>query len=252
MNDTVKKENRKALPRFLGMVLLAMLLGGALGFASAFAAEGAWRETLETTALSLLRTIAPWGIPVFGLVFHSLSFANYRRAKTMAAGWDGEDEDVMDKVDEGLNRALVWSSLLLLVNFFFLSLCALYIASLWALGTVALFFLSCGGIIILQQKVVDLTRRLNPEKQGSVYDRDFKKKWLESCDEAEQRMIGQAAFKAYSVTGAAFAVAWCILTVLNFFFDIGFLPIVVVLVLWGISSMSYQLEAMKLGRRKEG
>ena len=47
MNDIVKKENRKALPRFLGMLLLAMLLGGALGFASAFAAEGAWKETLE-------------------------------------------------------------------------------------------------------------------------------------------------------------------------------------------------------------
>ena len=29
MNDIVKKENRKALPRFLGMMLLAMLLGGA-------------------------------------------------------------------------------------------------------------------------------------------------------------------------------------------------------------------------------
>ena len=252
MNDIVKKENRKALPRFLGMLLLAMLLGGALGFASAFAAEGGWKQTLETAASALLTAIAPWGIPVFGLVFHGLSIADYRRAKALAAGWDGEDEELMERVDERLNRALVWSSLLLLVNFFFFSLCALYITSLWALGTVALFFLSCCGIIILHQKVVDLTRRLNPEKQGSVYERNFKKKWLESCDEAEQRMIGQAAFKAYSAMNAAFPVAWCILTVLNFFFGIGLLPIVVVLVLWGISSMSYQLEAMKLGRRKEG
>lgn len=251
MNDTIKKENRKALPRFLGTLLLAMLLGAVLGFGSAFAAEGAWKETLENAASALLRAVAPWGIPVFGLVLHGLSIADYRRAKALAAGWDGEDEDVMDQVDEGLNRAMVWSGLLLLVNVFFLSLCALYIESLWALGTVALFFLSCGGIIILQQKVVDLTRRLNPEKQGSVYERNFKKKWLESCDEAEQRMIGQAAFKAYSAMNAAFPVAWCILTVLNFFFGIGLLPIVVVLVLWGISSMSYQLEAMKLGRRKE-
>ena len=123
MNDIVKKENRKALPRFLGMLLLAMLLGGALGFASAFAAEGGWKQTLETAASALLTAIAPWGIPVFGLVFHGLSIADYRRAKALAAGWDGEDEDVMDQVDEGLNRAMVWSGLLLLVNFFFFSLC---------------------------------------------------------------------------------------------------------------------------------
>ena len=31
MTDIVKKENRKALPRFLGILLLAMRLGGALG-----------------------------------------------------------------------------------------------------------------------------------------------------------------------------------------------------------------------------
>ena len=40
-----------------------------------------------------------------------------------------------------------------------------------------------------------LTRRINPEKQGSVYDTKFFEKWVDSCDESEQRQMGQAAFQ---------------------------------------------------------
>ena len=38
---------------------------------------------------------------------------------------------------------------------------------------------------LLQQRSVDLTKRLYPEKTASVYDTHFRKKWLDSCDEAE-------------------------------------------------------------------
>ena len=34
----------------------------------------------------------------------------------------------------------------------------------------------------LQQMTVDFQKIMNPEKQGSVYDLRFQKKWEESCD----------------------------------------------------------------------
>lgn len=246
--NQIKQENRKALPRFFIMLAAAGIFGAVIGFASAFAADTEMVERVGAALSAFLTFIAPWGIPVSSLILLSLSFSLCRRAGTMAHGWDGEDEQTVETAEEKLSWALFWSNLLLLLDFFFVSLCPLYIKSLWGLVTILLFLLSFAGIMLVQQKVVDLERTLNPEKQGSIYDRNFHKKWIASCDEAEQRQIGQAAYKSYSTMNRSFPVVWCILTVLNFFFDTGLLPVLVVLVLWGISSTSYLLEAIRLGK----
>lgn len=248
MNE-IKKDNRRALPRFFIMLLLSLLLGAVLGFASAFAADAEMVERVGTALSALLRTIAPWGIPVSSLVLLTVSRSLYRRARAMAEDWDGEDEGTVDTAEEKLSWCLFCLNLLMLLNFFFLSLCALYITSLWALGTILFFFLSYAALMVLQQKVVDLERKLNPEKKGSIYDKDFHKKWVDSCDEAERLQIGQAAFKSYSSMNKAFPILWCVLTVMNFSFETGLLPSVAVLILWGVSSMSYLLECIKLGKR---
>ena len=57
------------------------------------------------------------------------------------------------------------------------------------LGLGAFLFILTGSTIF-QQKLVDTTKRLNPEKHGSVYDTKFHEKWLASCDEAERAVIG--------------------------------------------------------------
>ena len=56
----------------------------------------------------------------------------------------------------------------------------------------------------MQQMTVDFQKIMNPEKQGSVYDLRFQKKWEESCDELEKFTIYRSAYKAYS-TGLKYA-----------------------------------------------
>ena len=248
-NNNIKADNRKALPKFFLIILASALLGGVLGFASAFAADANIVERAGNFLSALLRVIAPWGIPVTSLVFLGLALHLYRKGKALCDTWDGEDEDTADAAEEHLSWVLFWTNLQMLLDFFFLSLCSLYVQNLWALGTVVFFFLSAGIIMVFQQKVVDLTRRLNPEKQGSVYDTNFKKKWIESCDENEQRQMGQAAMKSYSVLNVACPVIWCILLISGTFFETGILPSVVVLLLWGINSTTYLLEAIRLGKK---
>ena len=248
MND-IKKDNRKALPRFLLIILASGLLGGVLGFGSAFAADTGAAEAVRSALPALLSTLAPWGIPVCSAAMLLPGWCLYRKAKALSEGWDGEDEAVMDTIDEKLNWSLFWGNLLMILDFFFLSFTAVYPTFPWMLVTVGLYFLSIALITFLQQKTVDLTRKLNPEKQGSIYDMNFKKKWLQSCDEAEQRQIGQAALKSYSVVNIACPVLWCALLILGIFFDTGLLPSAIVLLIWGISTTSYLLESIKLGKR---
>ena len=248
-HNNIKADNRKALPKFFLIILASALLGGVLGFASAFAADANIVERAGNFLSALLRVIAPWGIPVTSLVFLGLALHLYRKGKALCDTWDGEDEDTADAAEEHLSWVLFWTNTQTLLDFFFLSLSTLYVQNMWALGTVAFFFLSAGIIMVFQQKVVDLTRRLNPEKQGSVYDTNFKKKWLQSCDENERRQMGQAAMKSYSVMNIAFPVIWCALLVAGLFFKTGILPSVMVLLLWGISSTTYLLEAIRLGKK---
>ena len=116
--------------------------------------------------------------------------------------------------------------------------------------TTVLFLVSIILIVLLQQKAVDLTRRMNPEKQGSVYDTKFQKKWMDSCDEAEKAQMGQAAYQAFRVATVTCLVLWVVLTVLNFSFDIGLLPVLMVLILFGVLQVTYCLTCIKLSRSK--
>ena len=248
-NNNIKADNRRALPKFFLIILASALLGGVLGFASAFAADASIVERAGKALSALLPVIAPWGIPVTSFVFLGLALSLYRKGKALCGTWDGEDEDTADTAEEHLSWVLFWTNIQMLLDFFFLSLSAMYIQSMWALRTVVFFFLSSGIIMVFQQKVVDLTRTLNPEKQGSVYDTNFKKKWLQSCDENERRQMGQAAMKSYSVMNVACPVIWCVLMIAGVFFGTGILPSAAVLLLWGISSTTYLLEAIRLGKK---
>ena len=97
---------------------------------------------------------------------------------------------------------------------------------------------------------MDLERRINPEKRGSVYDMKFQKTWMDSCDEAERAQIGQACYRAYMVGTKACVFLWVVLLILNFVFGFGLLPIAAVLVVWGVMQTVYALECIRLSKRR--
>ena len=149
-------------------------------------------------------------------------------------------------VDILLSWILLLSAVQLLVNFFFMTAVGTYQPEEGALAMVGVFVLSCGCVIFAQQKVVDLERRMNPEKRGSVYDAKFQKKWLDSCDESERRQIGEASRRAYMVTTRACMGLWMVLTILGMVFKLGMLPVSVLLLVWGTMQVTYALECIRL------
>ena len=249
-NNAVKRDNRKALPKYLLILFVAAIFGGVLGFAAGWLGHDNLSEVIAAAVADGLIAAAPWALLATSVVTLALILWLYHGAKALHTGWDGEDDDVMDRADEKLNWALLLTAAQLVLDMFFFAV-AQSAHNMTALWSVLLFIVSIFLLVFAQQKIVDLTRKMNPEKKGSVYDTKFKKKWFESCDEAEQKQIGQAAYKAFNVVSAACPALWGILLLLSYAFNFSLLmPTFVVCFIWLLMQVSYCLECIRLGRRK--
>ena len=247
MNDHVKRDNRRALPKYLLTILLYGLLGGVLGFFTGVAGAAGVAETVRQALDRLLAVCAPWGIVASAVILLGAGWYLYAAAKRRFTAWDGEDEDTMDDVERQLSWALLLTGLMIVLDFFFFAASIIYERFLQDL---ILFLASVAVLVVLQQKIVDLERRINPEKRGSVYDMKFQKTWMDSCDEAERAQIGQACYTAYRMGNKVCVFLWVALLILNFVFDFGLLPIAAVLVVWGVMQTAYALECIRLSKRK--
>ena len=245
-----KSENQKAFPRFLGILVVASLIGGVLG---GIISDWLMRRTAFGAAFAhLLGAASPWAMAACAAVLLGLGLYQYRKARTAFRSWDGEDEDVMQRAEEDLSRTLLLDSLTVIVSFFFFNAGTEKLPQGSDGNTVLLLVVFLAVIalaILLQQKTVDLTKEMNPEKRGSVYDMKFQERWWESCDEAERRQIGQASYKAYVTVSRFCPYCWGVLLLGNMVFHYGILPSAVVLMIWAVLSVSYTREAIRLGRR---
>lgn len=248
MNDTVKRDNRKFLPRFLLIVAAAGILGGLAGFFGSMAADYGVLAAARSGLKGLMTTIAPWAIPACTAALLIPGFCLYRKARKGYAAWDQESDEDYQAIEDKLNYCMLLSTLTLLADFLFLAVGSAFRASGMILNALC-FLVSIGLILLLQQRVVDLTRRMNPEKKGSIYDVNFQKKWLDSCDELERAQIGQAAFHAYKVLNTVCPILWAVLLLLHYIAGTGLLPILVVIVIWGALQVSYMRACIRLGRR---
>lgn len=253
MNE--KSENRKALPKFTLSLLGSLLLGGVIGFAvGLLRVFGLDVAALAEGLSAVLTAVTPWGIPVTSAVTLGTCFFLYRSAAKKFAAWNGGDEDeTSESIDTALSWVLLLSALQLLCNLFFLSAFCIYWMDrdIRALALVGVFLLSCGLVVFAQQKTIDLERKMNPEKRGSVYDSKFQKKWLDSCDESERRQIGEASRRAYMVTNRLCLGLWMVLVVLSMLFETSLLPVFVLLLIWGTMQVTYTLECIRMGREGE-
>lgn len=255
-NDPIKQENKRALPKFILIVAASLALGGALGFALVKLNLESFGDALDAAALFFTNRVSPWLIIALPAAEFAVCLPIYFSAKKQLAGWDGEDESVSNEVEAKLSVALWVTGLCIVAAFFLLS--AMFAGFVGNAGTermmpAPMFFGGLAGFLVdlfapavFQQKLIDLTKRLNPEKRGSVYDTKFQKKWYDSCDEAERAAIGQCAFKAYQAMVRTCMGLWVVFALGGMFFDWGFLPALAVCIVWGAGQSVYAYWCMKL------
>jgi len=213
---------------------------------------------------SALLSVSLYAHLILALIVAVLFLVLYERCRTLFQSWNPDD-------DEEDSDCLYWmnqiSSFILLVT----AIVQVLLMTFMALGFIQMNQMDAAGIdnplgrkcfwmgivlcsfvlITAQQKVVNFTKELNPEKRGSIFDKRFHKIWLESCDEAEKRTVFESAFTSYKATNIACMLMWfyCIAGIMVF--DFGIAPVFIVTIIWLTSSVSYCIKAMAIEKNSK-
>lgn len=250
----IKQANKKAFPKFILFLLASCLAGGVIGFVAALGRDG-MGDTLARAAAFFGHYIAPCLMVASPILRPALCVPCYQSAKKLVSDWDGEDEAAEDLIEQKLTRSQQISSALSIAEYFLFGAVFSVGFDILADGhyliyfaCVVLFFLSMAESIMLSRRAVDLFKQLQPEKNGSVYDLNFQKKWLDSCDEAEKLLMGQCAMKAYTATQYTCLTLWLVAVLSALLLDTGLFPVLLVCVIWAVSLFTYNYYAKKLAR----
>lgn len=256
MNEKeIKKANRKAMPKFLLIVVISAIVGGGIGFFSAEYGVSDLTGGMKRAGAFWGAQIAPWFMMAMVIILPAICVPIYRSARKLLLTWDGENEEISGVVEEKLSIAMWISSVAFVFSYFL-------IASSYSGGfagfknmNIVLFFTAVAAFLgimvestLIQQKCVDTIKKMNPEKTASVYDVRFQKKWMDSCDEAEKIIVGKCAYKAYATTNTVCAVLAIVLAIGALMFDIGFLPSFVVSLIWIVNLSVYCREAIRCSK----
>ncbi len=255
-SDEIKQANKKALPKFLLIMLISLAVGFVIGFVGIMALLSAGEENVAD-ALARAGTIfavdvAPWLLAACVAAQLLCGLAVTAKVKAILAGWDGEDETVSDRADRVLSTAmwicsiLVTLSMFLFAAFYSVGFAVSTGSAARFFGTLALFLAALVISIRFQQRYVDLTKRMYPEKKASVYDMRFQKEWFSQCDEAERAAIGQCSYRAYRAVNNACIALWLVFTLAGMFLGTGFLPVLAICVIWAVGQSVYSWWGRKL------
>jgi hypothetical protein len=248
-------KNVKLLLKALAVVLVTFALGYVMGRLLGKGTKGvdlpALLKKVDNEAAGILLGAAHLLLTIVSLICASGQFYCLNKA---AAKWDGEDEDFIDDIEERLNAPMklvsnsqVFNIVIFLCSaYFFISSKAWY-----TLIPTAVFLVGAVWQMMLTEKLVTLEKKLNPEKKGSAFDPKFRKKWIESCDEAQKQIIWRAGFEGFQKGSTACVVVMMLAGIFQLVFRTGILPVICLGAVWLIMNNAYMKAAENLERRKQ-
>ena len=254
-----KKEDKKALGKFALILFLAFVIGIAVGFGSSIIKDLLGKAFIKDAFLEILSMVAVYGAYVYTTVLVICSVVLYKKSREEYTAWDEEDEDVLCGIETKLSYVLWFSNLILYGSYFFLSVgiwatdvmeaknaveqdATGFVVSLLVVLLHIAYAIAAGSII--QQKVVNLSKEINPEKSGSVYDMKFQDKWLETCDEAERYTTYKCSFKTFKVMQVVGVVLWLICIIGQMSFNTGAFATIIITIFMIIMVSVYSIQAI--------
>lgn len=256
-----KKNDRKIFMRFVVLLLLSGIVGIFSGMTIRIlqATAGTSIDALLDIVGSAMIYIVPALYLLMHLVAAVISFSIYGRAKKRVMHWDGEDEDYIESIEASLDIPVIMGNAVMVLNLLLYTV-VIYQADHVEMSQLWQNILSNGGMvlmilgyvyeIIVQKLVVDLEKKLNPEKRGNVFEIDFMKTWMESCDEAQKWKHYEAAWHAFRITNVVCLVLWLLCFIAQFSFQAGLLPVFCVSGIWLVLVLSYSISAYRLDHGK--
>lgn len=186
-------------------------------------------------------------ITIAGMV---LTILIYIQCKRSVDFWNGEDEEYIEKLEK---KCSIGQIILIITMIFIYSFDAIAMLEgvesesvKWIVVPVIDLLIVMALSTFMQYKYVNLIKKINPEKRGSVIEFNFKKTWMKSCDEQERMAIYRSSYRSFQVMQSAFPICWCILLLISLCMNIGVIPFLMIGVLWILHTITYCLESLKV------
>lgn len=258
--EEIKKEDKKAFKKFIVITVIATIVGGIIGGSSV-----ALKETLGGSVPNFLRNIfeviAPYANIVLSLLIILIYKVVYSKSRKEYDLWKlkNEDDDKIDIIVEKLSYLMLFNSVNMILGFLFFGVGSMFlifnnnsdgfniIKIICLLGG---FILCEASSILIQKNIINFEKEINPLLKGSVYDRKFSQKWLDSCDEAIKLRIYKSSYKAYTSVSTTCVILWLICIIGYDLWNFGVMPMVMVTIIWLVQTISYCLESIKQSKIK--
>ncbi len=259
----IKAEDKKKSWLFALICIISGFVGGILGMSIILLVNILEMKGLSFTEFWMQAQkdfTLPASFMMIGLdiLFSVIALVYFVKGKKI---WNSnvDEDEKYEKADRKLSLSLLFSNVLYYVNFAFYGF-AMYASisiakeangdvtgGAFRLILTAIFIVILFVGLAVQKACVNHTKLMNPEKKGSVYDVKFDKVWYESCDEAERMQIGIAGYKTVKVMNITILALFMVFVCAGMFFEIGILPIVVLLIMALVINITYGVAAMNAG-----
>lgn len=258
-----KKEERsekKTILIFIA-VLIACSVGGFLaGFGSALIEDMGGFDMIRENLGEWLSPVCAVLFYVSNVVFGILTAFYAGMVKKLHTDYlsDEDDELLLDKLEQVMNYPVLVTSIWMIVNVFFAS--AMFdVIFLSTFGTshkdpllisyLIVLIISYAICLLEQDAIVKLTKQLNPEKRGSIFDFRFNKVWENSCDEGQKQIIYRSGHAGFKNVNTTCVVLWIVSFILQSVMHTGVYPVLFISIIWFVNLISYIVKGMELERK---
>ncbi|MBE6149153.1 MAG: DUF3169 family protein [Firmicutes bacterium] len=236
---------------FFKYVLPYFIIGAVVGFVFAILdLNGAFENLTINNIQEFLITISPYILIVLGLIMSLILIIVIKKSNKDTKNLSDEE---YKKLDRKLSYALALSnamlfSMLILFGISFYDFMDREVPKLLFIMTLILYFIYIYIASISQSKIVNIVKKMDPLKKGNVYDKNFSKEWLDSCDEMEKQLMYEVGFKTYGFMNILLISLLVILIILGMFIKVGIFSIILVGLLAFIQTMVYTYYSIKLDK----
>ncbi len=253
------KNNKKNIILTILLMVGCLLLGFITGyFPSSYAIP---YQEIGSWILDISSYIIP---PVFFIIIafeFILTLNNYKKAKKIYATWDKEDDEHISKAERIIEASTGFLSVCFVV--------LVMLTSIWGylslnrpeeeltlftfildMGIFASFIGNSFFYIFMLRGLVQLMKRINPEKRGEVLSPKFDKEWEESLDEAQKLATYKAGYRTFKFMNYAFVVAWLI-SVAGMNRGLGLAPVVIISLLWLVMTVAGAVYSYKFSYKNK-
>lgn len=258
--DEIKKEDKKAFKSFIVILVIATIAGGFLGGMSENLKQIMNKNT-SSSLINILEYITPFANIILSILLILVGKIIYTDSRKSYELWkkSNEDDNSIDKIEENLSYLCLFSSVINIIGMFFIGIGCMLLPFDDTNGNFSVMKFICFFIglilcitsnLLIQKKIINLRKEINPLLKGSVYDIKLAKKWVDSCDESIKLGIYKSAYAAFKSAYITCIALWLFCIIGYDLWNFGIMPIVIVTIIWLVQTISYCLESIKYSKAK--